>query len=182
MVEITVYEKLPIEIKEEIKKLRLKEYVRSPQEIQEHEDKFPGIDNYKTLIGTEDGKVAGRVKLFKRTIQFQGEPVVVGGVGGVWTRKANRRKGVASTLLKQAMEILKEDNCDIALLNTNIKKLGALYGAVGFQALGHLYSFVGKSGKSYFEDNAMIAPVNSLDLFYKIAKDSKPLDIGNGSW
>ncbi len=182
MVEITVYEILPPEIKEEIKKLRIKEYVRSPKQIEEHEEKYTGADNYKTIIGSENGKVAGRVKLYKRTIPFQNEAVVMGGIGGVWTKKANRRTGIATTLLKKAMEILTEDGCDVAFLNTYIKKLGALYGSVGFQALGHYYTFTGKSGKSYFEEDGMIAPVRSVDAFYKITKDKKPLDIGNGNW
>jgi len=41
---------------------------------------------------------------------------------------------------------------------------------------------LGKSGKRYTEQDAMIAPVCSPEKFKAILSDSKPFDIGQGNW
>jgi predicted acetyltransferase len=183
MFTISVFEDVTKHLQDEIKELRKREFVRSPKEQEEHNDKFTSEGNFKTILAlNQKEKPIGRVKLYKRTIKLNNNPVVIGGIGGVWTKKANRKQGIATTLLKKAMEILKEDNLDVAFLSTYIKRHGPMFGKLGFQVLGRRYTFIGKSGRCYFEENGMIAPLNSLDKFYVVNDDTKPLDIGHGNW
>ncbi len=57
-----------------------------------------------------------------------------------------------------------------------------LYGRVGFLPLGKPYTYLGKSGKRYTENDGMVAQVKSKDIFDFITKDEEPFDIGNGNW
>jgi len=153
------------------------------EEKAEYEDKCcskSDIINY--LVVYESGEVIGGVELFKRNVKYSDELLILGGIGSIWVRKDKRRKGIASAILKRGMKVLKKENCDIAYLCTDINQLKDLYSKVGFVPLDKDYTFVSKSEKRYFENDGMIAPINSGKKFKQILEDKKPFDIGVGNW
>jgi len=185
MLKLKLFKALPSSLKDKYSALE-KEAYASKQTLEkkaEHEDKYCSKkDIFSCLVAFEDGEIIGATKLVKRKLKNSDGLLTLGGFGGVWTRKDKRRKGIATAILKQGMKVLKSKGCDIAYLCTDVDNLKDLYSKVGFVALGKNYTFVGKSGKRYFENDGMIAPVNSEKKFKQILKDKKPLDIGVGNW
>lgn len=100
------------------------------------------------------------------------------------TQAEYRGRGVATEMITQAMRALHEAGCDIAFLGADVDKLhlDKLYGKFGFRRLNRPYFYVGKSGQEYFEEDGMIAPVNSLDKFTEIMESSEKFGIGHGNW
>ena len=155
-------------------------------------ESFPnGIDEdryysfpYAHVLALEREEVIGVAKLFKRSIIFGRETLVVGGFGSVATKNNKRRKGVATALLKRGIEDFKMRNFDIAFLCTDLSSPGLtrLYAQVGFIPLGKPYTYKGKSGKKYEDHNGMVAPIGATDKFKHILSSKVTLDIGMGSW
>ncbi|HEY8596996.1 MAG TPA: GNAT family N-acetyltransferase [Thermomicrobiales bacterium] len=127
-------------------------------------------------------RLVGAVRLSQRAIDFHGRTVQLDGLGGVATDAAWRGRGVASATTAAAMGRLRELGCDLAYLCTDIAKLGHLYGQVGFVPLGRAHTYLGASDRRYTDDDGMIAPINSPDLFATILADEAPFDIGRGNW
>jgi len=82
------------------------------------------------------------------------------------------------------MDALRQAACDVAYLCTDIHDPGmvALYGRSGFVPLGRLHTFLGAPGKRYVDDDAMLAPVCSPEIFQALLRQVTPLDIGRGNW
>ncbi|HUQ84860.1 MAG TPA: GNAT family N-acetyltransferase [Candidatus Limnocylindrales bacterium] len=129
-------------------------------------------------------EVIGIVIVFKRKIEFKDKKIILGGLGGVGTKKEYRGRGIASSMLKLAQKILRESDSDVAYLDTDIKDpvMLKMYGRLGFELLNRSHTYKGKSGKKYFANNGMIAPINSLDIFNEIMNEDKPFDLGGSNW
>lgn len=156
-----------------------------PHERKEEQDRFCSqSDWYRFVFAIEDNKVIGSITTLKRTILFQGKEVLLGGIGGVSTQPDKRNQGVASAMLRVAMDELKLAGCDIAYLCTDVKNPARLklYGKFGFGVLNGHVTYLGKSGKRYLQKEAMIASVNSDALFDAVMQQTQPLDIGTGDW
>jgi len=185
MLRLTIFKTLPTSLKDKYIALKKEAFARKQtlEEEAEHKNKYCSEkDIFGYLVAFEGDEMVGGSKLFKRKIKNVGKLLTLGGFGGLWTRKDKRRRGVATVILKEGMKVLKSKNCDIAYLCTDINKLKDLYAKVGFVPLVKDYTFIGKSGKRYLEDDGMIAPVNSEKKFKQILEDKKPLDIGVGNW
>lgn len=139
---------------------------------------------YKHLLFYKNDKLISYLRMIKRETVFGGTNITIGGIGDVCTISKEREQGYALTLLKKAVEIFKEENIDIALLQTNVQKGEKLYGAVGFVPLGKAYKYEDANRKvceSEAED-AMIAPIKNKEIFEKILVSKELLDIGDGDW
>jgi ribosomal protein S18 acetylase RimI-like enzyme len=92
--------------------------------------------------------------------------------------------GVATALLKRAMEELNAQKCDVAYLCTDIHNpaMVKLYTGVGFVPLNKSYIYVGRSGKRYTETDGMIAPLQSNEKFDLILNGKEILDLDTGNW
>ncbi len=155
----------------------------SVEQRQENDDRFCSDDDAVGYVLAFAGEqLVGAVQLSQRAIDFQGQAVQLGGLGGVATDAVWRGRGIASATTAAAMARLRELGCDVAYLCTNIAKLGHLYGQVGFVPLGRTHTYFGASGKRYTDDDGMVAPVNSPDLLAAILADDQPFDIGRGNW
>lgn len=149
----------------------------------EHDEKFCSQkDRFKYLLAFQNDEIIGGLTLLKRDIVFRTRKILLGGIGGVWVRLDKQKMGIATTLLKKAMQILNKNNCDIAYLCTDIKKLDKLFQKVGFQILNKQYTFLEKSGRRNYERNGMIAPITSKAIFTAVIREKKPFDIGKGNW
>jgi predicted acetyltransferase len=105
---------------------------------------------------------------------------------GGWVRCAYpdyRNLGIASKMMKETMKQLCNVGASVALLCTNTNSfLVEFYRKYGFELLGRAYKFVGKSGKEYVDEEGMLAPINSEEIYTKIMKSKDILDIGVGNW
>ena len=149
----------------------------------EHEEKFCSQkDRFKYLLAFWGDEIVGGLTLLKREGVFHRKKILLGGIGGVWTRKDKQKKSVATTMLKKAMKVLIQNHCDIAYLRIETKILRRLYERVGFLMLNRRHTFLGKSRKRYYAKDGMIALVTSKIIFNEILQDKKPFDIGKGNW
>ena len=155
----------------------------SAEQQQENDDRFcSDNDAVGYILAFAGAQLVGAVQLSQRAIDFRGQAVQLGGLGGVATDAAWRGRGIASAATATAMARLRELGCDVAYLCTNIEKLSHLYGQVGFVPLGRAHTYLGASGKRYTDDDGMVAPVNSPALLAAILADDQPFDIGRGNW
>lgn len=185
MFKIIFYKKLPQSLKTDFDSLMKRSFSwhQSGPEKQEEYDKFCSKkDQIGYILSFNDKRIIGAVIILERQVKFNEANLVLGGIGGVSVRRKYRRQGLAIAMLKTAMEMLKQEKCDIAYLCTDVKKLKNLYLPVGFVVLNRPHTFLGRSGKRYTEYDAMIAPVNSSEKFQKVLADKAPFDIGRGNW
>jgi|GEM_PF-5316354 len=115
----------------------------------------------KIVFAKIDGELVGAANIGYRTINFDGENIYIGTIGGVVTHTDYRRMGVATKVMERVIEEMKEDKADVSLLCTDIPKLKGLYGIVGFVPLGKKYFFVDKNGEIREEKCGMMATVCS---------------------
>lgn len=170
-------------IYDELERAAFQSATLSVEQRCESDDRFcSAADTVGYVLAFAGAQLVGAVQLSQRAIDFQGQTVQLGGLGGVATDADWRGRGIASATTAAAMARLREIGSDVAYLCTNIAKLGRLYGQVGFVPLGRTHTYLGASGKRYTDDDGMIAPVNSPELFAAILADGKPFDIGRGNW
>lgn len=156
---------------------------QTPKEKTEHDDKYCSKkDRIGFSLALKENQVIGAAIDLKRKIIYRGKQIILGGIGGVCVEEKFRRKGIAINLLKIAVEKLKEEKCDLAYLCTDIEKLAKLYEPFGFKKMKKQYTYLGKSGKRYYEWGGMVAPINSTALFRQIMKEKENFDIGIGNW
>lgn len=183
---IQIFNKMPNLLDGKVKKLRERCFNRdfmSPSQKAENEDKYCSqADRYKYIVALKAYEPISLVMLFKRNVIFDNKKILLGGIGGVCTEESYREKGISSSLLKIAIQELKKENCDVAYLCTNIKTYGNFYSKIGFKQLPKQHTYLGKSGKRYFDWDGMIAPMNSQAIFKEIMESDKNLDIGTGNW
>lgn len=154
------------------------------EDLQEHVDKYCSNRNIAKWILVFDGEVVvGMAAVFFREIQFLGIFIKLGGVGKVRVSEDHRNLGIASKMMKEAMKQLHNVGASVALLCTNTESfLVDFYRKYGFELLCRPYKFVGKSGKEYVDEEGMIAPVDSKEIYNLIMQSGELLDIGLGNW
>jgi GNAT superfamily N-acetyltransferase len=82
-----------------------------------------------------DGKPVSHTGLLKHEVSVNGEPVTVGGVGGVVTVPEAQKRGFAGRLMKHAAKFLEREwKVDAGLLFC-LPKMVAYYEALGWQSL-----------------------------------------------
>ena len=186
---IRTYKILPVELKAQVDAIDKESFSwatkQTPQERMVGKDKFcSGNDRIGSIVVQETNDVFGAVTILRRTIVFDGVSMVLGGIGGLCTRKDKRQKGVGKLLLAKAMDELRRAGSDIAYLCTDVMKewMVTFYEKAGFIRLKHGHTYTGKSGKRYTDTDGMLAPVSSIKKFQRIATSEKVLDIGRGNW
>jgi aminoglycoside 2'-N-acetyltransferase I len=71
----------------------------------------------RVLVSEQSGEVVCHVGIFRRAVIWNGRHMRAGGIGGVATREACRRRGYASIALDAAIQTLKDEgSIDFALL------------------------------------------------------------------
>ena len=132
------------------------------------------------MIGKQ---VISRVALFKREVIFAGQKIMVGGIGGVCVTTKHRHHGVASSMLKRALLVLKEEQCDVACLNVDLeKKIYPVYEKLGFALMPRDISFENVRGEIIREPGTMFIPLVSQAKFDLIMNSSTTFHYGRGYW
>ncbi len=156
--------------------------VRTDEEWTKHLEKYCSDDDIFAWILVHDkDKLVGITAIFKRQITLNGKNIALGGIGKVRVKEEYRRKGIASQMMKRAMEILQSMRCDIALLSPDPSPFVIrFYEKFGFLMMQTPYIYFGKSGGQY-TDYGMVFPYN-MDVRSQILTDKVQLNIGKGNW
>jgi len=182
---IRVFDKLPNGLDKKLLKFHLENFYEDDSYLHEYihdiEEKYFSTPS-AWVVAYEDGAVVGTVFLHKRTLQFKGKKVLLGGIGGVCTHKRMRKRGTATKMLTKGMKVLSDWKCDIAFLCTDLRRYSKYYAKFGFAALNKPYNFYGRSGKFYEEMDGMIAPVTSPEKCKNILGSKNKLYLGHGAW
>jgi aminoglycoside 2'-N-acetyltransferase I len=87
---------------------------------------------WRAIVWDEHGRARCHVGIFLRQGAVDGKSVKIGGIGGVMTHPAARRKGFASVAVDQSIEFLRRQQADFALLVCD-PKLVAFYQQLGWR-------------------------------------------------
>jgi RimJ/RimL family protein N-acetyltransferase len=158
---------------------------RTPEQKDLDKDKHTAKP-IESIVGFDArGEVVGKIDLHIRDIEYEGQQIKLGGIGGFSTDKKLRNQGIGTALGRKAMERLSRQGVDVIFGNTDIgdPKLMHVYQKGGGVILDKPYTFIGESGKRFTEPTGgMIAPLNSKKKFELIRDGKVALDIGHGNW
>ncbi|RHY21388.1 hypothetical protein DYB25_002592 [Aphanomyces astaci] len=88
-------------------------------------------DMNNILVADEDGTIAATVRVIPRSQFIGGRVVSMGGIAEVSTKKKFRGKGLASKLLRAAIDGPLA-SVDVSALHTDADRLGGFYGKLGY--------------------------------------------------
>lgn len=156
---------------------------KSPEELAANRDKFYATP-YAWVVGTIDGVVVGSVELYLSRIRYQGVPIILGGLGGVNVKASFRGRGLSSPLVKRGMTELAASGVDVAYLccNYDDSKIFHLYGSAGYVIYKKPVIVVGKSGRIYPQEWAMLAPVGSREKFDLLFNSPDGFSLQGSDW
>lgn len=124
-----------------------------------------------------------RVALFKREVVFVGQNIILGGIGGVCVTTKHRHHGVASSMLKRALLILREEKCDVVCLNVDLeKKIYHVYEKLGFTMMKRKISFENVRGEIVHDQGTMFISVCSPEKYNLIMNSTETFHYGRGYW
>ncbi len=114
---------------------------------------------------------------------YEGTMVKFGGYG-ICTHPDRRRRGIATKVARMAMNYLRRNKCDVGFLSVdqNNKKSLRLHAKFGFEMLPKPFSWTNSRGELKQDTGAMVAPINSPELYEHVLAGSEVLYVGKGYW
>ncbi len=76
----------------------------------------PGFRDALCLVARDGDQLVSTVQIFDRTVNLDGQSVPMGGIGSVFTLKDYRHKGVASALMRLAVDTMAREGFEVSLL------------------------------------------------------------------
>lgn len=132
----------------------------------------------------DHGKLISYLRVFVRQVQWNKQSILIGGVGSVATEQSYRGQGIATQLLREAMQLLHQQHVSFAVLQTYIPKGGKLYERVGFYPAQKGYTFLDSNNQLHTvkAQDVMVAPVENPSLLEEIIGSQDLLHLGKGDW
>jgi len=110
-----------------------------------------------------DGQYVSQVGIVERTGAVNGQPVKLGGIGGVGTLLEWRRRGLAQRAMEKAAQFLRDElDVEFGLLICNRPML-PYYRKLGWQVVEGPLTFDQPQGKVTFPDVTMVLPCTKKD-------------------
>jgi len=110
-----------------------------------------------------DGEWVSYVGIVERTGAVNGQPVKLGGIGGVGTLPAYRRRGLAEAAMGRAQAFIRDElQVEFGLLICN-QQMIPYYRKLGWQVVEGPLVFNQPGGKLTFDDVTMILPCTKSD-------------------
>ena len=81
-----------------------------------YNDNDPTFRDELCLVARDDGRLVSTVQIFDRAINLEGQSVPMGGIGSVFTLEEYRHKGVASALMRLAVDTMVREGFEVSLL------------------------------------------------------------------
>lgn len=97
----------------------------------------PGFRDDLCLIARDSGRIVSTVQIFDRTVSLGGHHVPMGGIGSVYTAEESRDRGIASELMRLAVETMKREGFEISLL---FAERTDFYERFGWQAVARQFT------------------------------------------
>ncbi len=94
----------------------LREWLGDRDFFKRYFDHDPAFRDDLCLVATDDGRLVSTLQVFPKEIAVGEVRLRVGGLGNVFTTDAYRGRGIASTVLRRAIEIMEQDGFDLSLL------------------------------------------------------------------
>jgi len=111
--------------------------------------------DWHVLVRT-DGQIVTNIDIVERTGTVGGQPVRLGGVGGVTTRRAWRGHGLASAALRKAAAFMRDElGVEFGLLICDDERI-PFYRRLGWQVVEGPLTFDQPEGKVIFPDVTMV--------------------------
>ncbi|MGO9453479.1 MAG: GNAT family N-acetyltransferase [Candidatus Binataceae bacterium] len=108
------------------------------------------------LIARDNGALVSTVQIFDRVVNLDGHKVPMGGIGSVFTREEYRHKGVASALMRLAVETMARERFEVSLL---FAERLSFYNQFGWREIARKFSVLANAA-------APKAPTNfDIDVF-----------------
>jgi predicted N-acetyltransferase YhbS len=79
-------------------------------------DHDPAFRDDLAIVAEDDGRFVATLQILPKTVRIGAAEVRVGGIGNVFTTAEYRHKGVASDVLRRAVEVLEQERFDLSLL------------------------------------------------------------------
>ncbi len=76
----------------------------------------PGFRDALCIVARDGGRLVSTVQIFDRAINLEGQSVPMGGIGSVFTLEEYRHKGVASALMRLAVDTMIREGFEVSLL------------------------------------------------------------------
>ncbi len=96
-------------------------------------------DDLCLIARDRGGALISTVQIFDRTINLDGKVVPMGGIGSVFTRKDYRHKGVASSLMRLAIDTLEREGFEVSLL---FAERLTFYNQFGWREINRKFSMI----------------------------------------
>ncbi len=97
-------------------------------------DPWKNIEGIRVAV--DDGKIVSTLRVFIRKMFLHGEPISVGGIGEVSTRREYQRRGLATLLLKDSIHFMKEHDIAISSLHGSQR----IYALEGWEKIQRYYA------------------------------------------
>src|ERR1019366_6531593 len=76
----------------------------------------PGFRDALCIVARDRGRLVSTVQIFDRVISLYGQSVPMGGIGSVFTLEEYRHQGVASALMRLAVDTMVLEGFEVSLL------------------------------------------------------------------
>jgi len=109
----------------------------------------PLKDISSIFVAVDGSNIASTVRLFYRKIYFYGKEITVGGIGEVSTKPQYRGMGLASRLLRMAIDTMREKKLPISILFASLHNF---YGKLGYKVLTREFCLLDRNTfRKYYE-------------------------------
>ena len=119
-------------------------------------------DDWHVMVRV-DGQVVSRLEIVERVGAVNGQPVKLGGIGGVATLPEYRRRGLAQAAMETAAWFIQDKlKVEFGLLVCS-EKMIPYYGKLGWRVVEGPMVFDQPNGKVTFTDVTMVLPCNAKE-------------------
>jgi predicted N-acetyltransferase YhbS len=111
----------------------------------------PSFRDALCLVARDGGRLVSTVQIFDRAVNLGGQSVPMGGIGSVFTLEEYRHKGVASALMRLAVDTMAREGFEVSLL---FAERLTFYNQFGWREIKRTFSIL-----------AAAAGINATDRF-----------------
>jgi predicted N-acetyltransferase YhbS len=113
----------------------------------------PGFRDALCLVASDGGRLVSTVQIFDRAINLDGQTVPMGGIGSVFTLEDYRHKGVASALMRLAVDTMVGEGFEVSLL---FAERLTFYNQFGWREVERKFSILAAAGGLEVPDRCVI--------------------------
>jgi predicted acetyltransferase len=129
------------------------------------------------LVRTAAGALSSMIEILERTVTVDGQPVRVGGVGGVGTHPEHRLRGHSTAALRVAADFMRDTlRAPFGLLMTGEEEI-PFYGRLGWQPIANPVTLDQPGGRIVVSDAVHMAMTLGPDPW-----PSGPVHLGGLPW